>query len=180
MDGLPFFTPMQRVPVGTAILKPEEGITEDTISPCFKPITIRGLKFQNRVWVAPMCMYSCEDGMFSDFHVAHYGQWAIRGSALITIEASCVTERVSEVNVSGPELRGDSVAHQVLTIANLLTAGKELSSRRGTVEGRTHRSAETNCGRHSFPIPKGWNSTPTCGSQRQCNAALARTQTGAG
>ncbi|KAI1620778.1 hypothetical protein EDD37DRAFT_132345 [Exophiala viscosa] len=91
--GVPFFTPEQRVPVGTAILKPEQGITEDTISPAFKPITIRSLTFQNRIWVAPMCMYSCEDGMFSDFHVAHYGQWAMRGAALITIEATAVTER---------------------------------------------------------------------------------------
>lgn len=94
VPGLPFFTPEQRIPVGTAILKPEEGITEDTISPAFKPITIRNKTFQNRIWVAPMCMYSCEDGMFSDFHVAHYGQWAMRGSAFITIEATAVTERV--------------------------------------------------------------------------------------
>ncbi|KAK5232140.1 NADH-dependent flavin oxidoreductase [Exophiala xenobiotica] len=93
VGGLPFFTPKQTLPVGTAILKPEQGITIDTISPAFRPITIRGLTFQNRIWVAPMCMYSCEDGMFSDFHVAHYGQWAMRGAALITLEATAVTEQ---------------------------------------------------------------------------------------
>lgn len=94
VEGLPFFTPKQRLPVGTAILKPQEGITEDSISPAFKPITIRGTRFQNRIWVAPMCMYSCEDGMFSDFHVAHYGQFAMRGAGLITLEATAVTEQV--------------------------------------------------------------------------------------
>lgn len=94
VDGLTFFTPKQRVPVGTAILRPEDGVTEETITPAFRPITIRGKTFQNRIWVAPMCMYSCEDGMFSDFHVAHYGQWAMRGSALTTIEATAVTARV--------------------------------------------------------------------------------------
>lgn len=94
VDNVPYFTPKQRVPVGTAILSPEEGDTEDKISPAFRPITIRGATFQNRIWVAPMCMYSCEDGMFTDFHLAHYGQWAMRGSALITIEAAAVTKRV--------------------------------------------------------------------------------------
>ncbi|KAK6371380.1 NADH-dependent flavin oxidoreductase [Exophiala oligosperma] len=88
VQGLPFFTPKQRLPVGTAILRPEEGVTENNISRAFKPITIRGTTFQNRIWVAPMCMYSCEDGMFSDFHVAHYGQFAMRGAALITLEAT--------------------------------------------------------------------------------------------
>ncbi|KAF4466107.1 NADPH dehydrogenase [Fusarium albosuccineum] len=91
VDSLPYFTPKQRVPVGTAILSPENGVTEESISPAFRSITIRGKTFQNRVWVAPMCMYSCKDGMFSDFHVAHYGQWALRGSALITLEATAVT-----------------------------------------------------------------------------------------
>ncbi|KAJ0115606.1 hypothetical protein J7T55_010429 [Diaporthe amygdali] len=93
VDNLPFFTPKQSVPVGTAILSPENGVTEENITPAFRPITIRSLTFQNRIWVAPMCMYSCENGLFSDFHVAHYGQWAIRGSALITIEAAAVTKR---------------------------------------------------------------------------------------
>ncbi|KAL7930743.1 hypothetical protein V8C35DRAFT_324194 [Trichoderma chlorosporum] len=72
--GLSFFTPKQRVPVGTAILDPENGITEESITPAFRPITIRGCTFQHRLWTAPMCMYSCQNGMFSDFHVAHYGQ----------------------------------------------------------------------------------------------------------
>ncbi|CAG8372899.1 unnamed protein product [Penicillium salamii] len=93
VDNLPFFTPKQRVPVGTAILSPEDGVTEETVTPAFRPITIRGKIFQNRIWVAPMCMYSCKDGIFSDFHVAHYGQWAMRGAALTTIEAAAVTLR---------------------------------------------------------------------------------------
>ncbi|KAJ4186592.1 hypothetical protein NW767_012557 [Fusarium falciforme] len=93
VDGLPFFTPKQRVPVGTAILAPDDGVTEDRITPAFRPIRIRSKTFQNRIWVAPMCMYSCQDGMFSDFHVMHYGQWAMRGSALITLEATAVTQR---------------------------------------------------------------------------------------
>ena len=96
VDGLPYFTPKQRVPVGTAILAPEQGVTHDTISPAFRPITIRGKTFQNRIFVSPMCMYSSENGMYSDFHVAHYGQWAMRGSALITLEQTAVTPDVRQ------------------------------------------------------------------------------------
>jgi hypothetical protein len=98
VDGIPFFAPKQRVPSGTAILESDNDAAGKTVSPAFKPIKIRGKTFQNRIWVAPMCMYSCQDGRFSDFHVAHYGQWAMRGSALITLEATAVTARVAPIS----------------------------------------------------------------------------------
>lgn len=89
-----FFTPQPTVPCGSAILDPENGITESSISPVFKPWSVRGLTFQNRLILAPMCMYSCKDGMLSDFHVAHYGQYALRGVSLVTIEATAVMPQV--------------------------------------------------------------------------------------
>ena len=54
---VPYFTPKQSTPVGAAIL--EDGVTEESISPIFRPLTIRGIPFQNRIFVSPMCMYSC-------------------------------------------------------------------------------------------------------------------------
>jgi hypothetical protein len=88
--GVSFFTPQQTLPCGSATLDSENGITEETVSPVFKPLKIRNTVFQNRIFLAPMCLYSCKDGMLSDFHVAHYGQYAIRGVPLITIEATAV------------------------------------------------------------------------------------------
>ena len=35
--------------------------------------------------------------MLTDFHVAHYGQWAMRGAPLITIEATAVVPWVSKL-----------------------------------------------------------------------------------
>lgn len=56
----------------------------------FSPIRVRGLEAKNRVWVAPMCMYSCEnrDGVVNEFHVVHYGSRAYGGAGLIIVEAT--------------------------------------------------------------------------------------------
>ncbi|KAJ2619225.1 hypothetical protein GGI25_005845 [Coemansia spiralis] len=42
------------------------------------------------MWVSPMCMYSAQDGFSTDFHLAHYSQFAIRGAGLILVEATGV------------------------------------------------------------------------------------------
>ena len=59
----------------------------------FSPITIRTVTAKNRAWVAPMCMYSCEnrDGVVSDFHLVHYGARALGGAGLIITEATAVS-----------------------------------------------------------------------------------------
>ena len=45
------------------------------MSKLFSPLTIRGETISNRVFVSPMCQYSCEDmdGKFSAWHVVHLG-----------------------------------------------------------------------------------------------------------
>lgn len=57
----------------------------------FQPMTLRGLTVRNRVWVSPMCMYSCDNGVATDFHTVHYGQFALGGAGLIVVEATGVT-----------------------------------------------------------------------------------------
>lgn len=56
----------------------------------FQPSTIKSVTLKNRIVVAPMCMYSCEDGLLNDFHLAHYFSFALKGAGLIIIEASGV------------------------------------------------------------------------------------------
>lgn len=56
----------------------------------FTPITIRGLQMRNRLWVSPMCMYSSEGGLASEFHRTHIGQYALGGAGLIMMEATGV------------------------------------------------------------------------------------------
>jgi 2,4-dienoyl-CoA reductase-like NADH-dependent reductase (Old Yellow Enzyme family) len=58
----------------------------------FSPIKIRDLEIKNRIWVSPMCMYSCEnqDGLVSDFHLVHLGARATGGAGLVMAEATAV------------------------------------------------------------------------------------------
>ena len=62
------------------------------MSKLFSPIQIRNLTVKNRLWVSPMCMYSCEDqdGIVGDFHLVHLGARALGGAGLVMAEASGV------------------------------------------------------------------------------------------
>ncbi|OKL53365.1 oxidoreductase [Bowdeniella nasicola] len=57
------------------------------------PVRLRKLLVRNRIWLAPMCMYSCEnrDGVVTDWHLVHLGARATGGFGLIMTEASSVT-----------------------------------------------------------------------------------------
>jgi 2,4-dienoyl-CoA reductase-like NADH-dependent reductase (Old Yellow Enzyme family) len=59
----------------------------------FTPLTLRDLTIANRIWLAPMCQYSCfaEDGMPTDWHLVHLGARATGGFGLILTEAAAVT-----------------------------------------------------------------------------------------
>ncbi len=62
------------------------------MSKLFNPITIRGETIPNRVFVSPMCQYSCEgeDGRCGTWHVVHMGSRAVGGAGLVMVEATAV------------------------------------------------------------------------------------------
>lgn len=59
----------------------------------FEPLTIKGVTLRNRIGVSPMCQYSCDDGMATDWHLAHLGARAVGGAALVIAEATAVEAR---------------------------------------------------------------------------------------
>ncbi|WP_027548854.1 bifunctional salicylyl-CoA 5-hydroxylase/oxidoreductase [Bradyrhizobium sp. WSM2254] len=59
--------------------------------PMLTPHRVRGLSLANRIMVSPMAMYSAEDGLINDFHIAHLGARAMGGAALIFAEMTCVS-----------------------------------------------------------------------------------------
>ncbi len=61
------------------------------MSKLFSPLKIRGLEFKNRIFVSPMCQYSSEDGMPTDWHFVHLGSRAVGGAALVMVEATAVS-----------------------------------------------------------------------------------------
>jgi 2,4-dienoyl-CoA reductase-like NADH-dependent reductase (Old Yellow Enzyme family) len=56
----------------------------------FIPLTLRKVEFRNRIFVSPMCQYSCKDGMPNDWHLVHLGSRAVGGAALVLSEATAV------------------------------------------------------------------------------------------
>jgi 2,4-dienoyl-CoA reductase-like NADH-dependent reductase (Old Yellow Enzyme family) len=60
------------------------------MSKLFSPLRLRGIEFRNRVFVSPMCQYSCTAGVPSEWHLVHLGSRAVGGAALVMTEASAV------------------------------------------------------------------------------------------
>ncbi|WP_308992775.1 NADH:flavin oxidoreductase/NADH oxidase [Mariniflexile litorale] len=61
------------------------------MSKLFSSLTIKDITFKNRIVQSPMCMYSAEDGLASDWHFVHYGTRAIGGAGTIMTEAAAVS-----------------------------------------------------------------------------------------
>lgn len=60
----------------------------------FSPLTLRSLTLRNRIVMSPMCMYSAaEDGLATDWHLAHYVARAAGGAGLIVTEATAIEPR---------------------------------------------------------------------------------------
>ena len=58
----------------------------------FETLKIRDLEVRNRIFIAPMCQYSCEnqDGVVNEWHLVHLGARAAGGAGLIIAEATGV------------------------------------------------------------------------------------------
>lgn len=84
--GISYFTPAQQPPSGTAIKHDGQ-----TLPKLFQPLTIRGVTFQNRIWLSPLCQYSATNGYLSDWHLTHLGGIAQRGPGLTFVEATSIT-----------------------------------------------------------------------------------------
>ncbi|CAB4443698.1 unnamed protein product [Rhizophagus irregularis] len=94
--NVPYFTPIQDPPPGTPLSLIKRKITQSNgeiteFPPLFTPLKIRDTILPNRIVVSPMCTYSAQDGMLTDWHLVHLGQFALRGVGLIIIEATAVT-----------------------------------------------------------------------------------------
>lgn len=61
------------------------------MSKLLSPLSIKDLKFKNRIAVSPMCQYTATDGFANDWHLVHLGSRAVGGAALIIQEATAVS-----------------------------------------------------------------------------------------
>ncbi|KAK3312667.1 hypothetical protein B0H66DRAFT_378727 [Apodospora peruviana] len=86
-EGVPYFTPAQKPPAGTAVTPQPDN---KPIPKLFRPLKIRGVEFQNRVMLSPLCQYSAHEGFHTPWHVTHLGGIIQRGPALTIVEATAV------------------------------------------------------------------------------------------
>ena len=63
------------------------------MSTLFSPLKLRELRFKNRIFVSPMCQYSSEDGMATDWHLVHLGSRAVGGAGMVCVEATAVSRQ---------------------------------------------------------------------------------------
>ena len=64
------------------------------MSKLFSTFALRNVALRNRVAMSPMCMYTAgEDGLATDWHLAHYLSRAVGGVGLIVTEATSVEAR---------------------------------------------------------------------------------------
>lgn len=61
------------------------------MSQLFTPYTLREVTFRNRIFMSPMCQYSSQDGLPTDWHLVHLGSRAAGGVGLVMVEASAVS-----------------------------------------------------------------------------------------
>lgn len=71
------------------------GAVGPRVTSLFEPLRLRDLEIPNRVWVSPMCQYSCDPvdapGVVHDWHLAHLGAFAVGGAGLVLTEAAAVS-----------------------------------------------------------------------------------------
>ncbi|KAF5368383.1 hypothetical protein D9758_002285 [Tetrapyrgos nigripes] len=84
VQGADQYYPLNEPPIGTLLKEIENPPL------LFTPITIRDVTFKNRIFVAPMCQYSSDNGHATDWHLIHIGGFATRGAAAICMEATSV------------------------------------------------------------------------------------------
>jgi 2,4-dienoyl-CoA reductase-like NADH-dependent reductase (Old Yellow Enzyme family) len=91
------------------------------VSKLFAPLKLRGLNLRNRVFVAPMCQYSAEDGAANDWHLMHLGSLAAGGAALVIVEATGVVPegRITQGDLG---LWKDSQADALAPVARFVAA----------------------------------------------------------
>jgi 2,4-dienoyl-CoA reductase-like NADH-dependent reductase (Old Yellow Enzyme family) len=59
----------------------------------FAPLELRGVRLRNRIVISPMCQYSAQDGVVSDWHLVHLGKFAQGGAGAVFVEATAVEKR---------------------------------------------------------------------------------------
>ena len=88
----------------------------------FSPLSLRGLTLRNRIVLPHMCMYTAQnDGLVTDWHLAHYSARATGGTGLLIVEATAVEPR-GRISQHDLGLWDDAQIEPVARMARLVQA----------------------------------------------------------
>ena len=125
VSNLPYFTPAH-------VSDPGAPFTPSPNTPTlFTPLKIRSKTLRNRIVVAPMCQYSTagsgpEIGKLTDYHIATLGHYALKGAALVFIEATGVQPN-GRISPNCPGLWSDAQTEGVKRVSDFVKSQGALS-----------------------------------------------------
>ena len=120
----------------------------------FTPLTLRDVVFKNRIFVSPMCQYSCENGMPNNWHLVHLGSRAVGGAGLVIAEATAVSPE-GRISPNDCGIWSDEQAEAFKSITSFIEAQGSVA---GIQIGHAGRKASTDLPwRGGLPLPDGEN-----------------------
>jgi 2,4-dienoyl-CoA reductase-like NADH-dependent reductase (Old Yellow Enzyme family) len=144
------------------------------MSKLFTPLQMRSLTLRNRIFVSPMCQYSCHDGLPNDWHMVHLGSRAVGGAAMVIVEATAVAPE-GRISPSDCGLWNDAQAEAFAPITHFIAEQGAIpaiqlghAGRKASVQPPWQGGASVAEGAGGWqtvapsPIPFGPNSTHPC------------------
>jgi NADPH2 dehydrogenase len=141
-------------------------------SALFSPLRLAGLNLANRIVVSPMCQYSANDGVATDWHMTHLGMLANSGAGLLVVESTHV-ERFGRITHGCLGLYSDACEVALTRVVDhcrrigsaklaiqLSHAGRKASSQRPWEGGKALSSDEDpwpTIAPSAFPFGPGWH-----------------------
>ncbi|HWG05913.1 MAG TPA: NADH:flavin oxidoreductase/NADH oxidase [Beijerinckiaceae bacterium] len=89
----------------------------------FTPLALGPIEVPNRIAVSPMCQYSANDGVASDWHVQHLMTFAMSGAGLVALEATGV-ERSGRISLRCLGLYSDACEY---ALGRVLAAARSVA-----------------------------------------------------
>ena len=122
----------------------------------FEPLQVRGCTLRNRIGVSPMCQYSSQDGMPSDWHLVHLGSRAVGGAGLVVMEATAVEPR-GRISPQDMGLWSDAHAAAMAPIARFIASVGAVAGIQIAHAGRKASTARPwEGGKPVAPADGGW------------------------
>ncbi|KAF8272835.1 FMN-linked oxidoreductase [Lactarius quietus] len=137
VPGAKEFYPLNEPSIGTTLSLWETFRRNRNVPPLFTPLTIRGVTFANRIFVAPISQYSSDNGHATDWHLVHIGGFATRGAGGILMEVTAV---VPEGRTS-PEDAGLWKDSQIAPLQRIIDFAHTQAAKVGVQLGHAGRKA---------------------------------------